>query len=129
MLKNRFFSAPFAPFSPLLLLTFLRGRTKNYSPPGASPSEAANKSGRRFRVRSKACSIRQAAIRAWSPLSNTWGTFIPLYSAGRVYTGGESNPSWKLSERADCSSPSTPGMSRTMLSATSAAGSSPPETT
>ena len=62
-------------------------------------------------------------------LDTALGHRTAVLSTVEMYTGGESRPSWKLSERADCSSPSTPGISLTILSATMAAASSPPDMT
>ncbi len=43
-----------------------------------------SKSGRLFRVASRAVSRRQFSMAAWLPPSRISGTFQPLYSAGRV---------------------------------------------
>ena len=50
----------------------------------SSPIYFLNKSGRSFLVLSTACSCFQSSTRLSFPLSKISGTFIPLYSAGRV---------------------------------------------
>ena len=85
-----------------------------------------NKLGLSSFVRSIACSSCQARMSLGFPLKSTSGTLHPLNSAGRVYTGGDTRPSWKLSLNADVSSEMAPGMSLMIESARMAAGSSPP---
>ena len=53
-----------------------------------------NKSGRRSSVRLTAWSSRHCSINLKFPFNKTSGTFNPLNSAGLVYTGGASKPSW-----------------------------------
>ena len=91
--------------------------------------QSFRRSGLSRSVRSMACSISHCAIRASCPERRMSGTFHPLYSAGRVYTGGSSRLSWKESESALCSSPMTPGTMRAMASVMHAAASSPPVST
>lgn len=53
----------------------------------------SRRSGLSLRVRSRDCSCFHWSIFAACPESKISGTFQPLYSAGRVYTGGASKPS------------------------------------
>lgn len=87
------------------------------------------RSGRRRFVRSIAWSISHSLIFASLPDSNMSGTLHPLYSAGREYIGAESKSSWKQSDSALCSSPTTPGIILTTASVMIAAASSPPVST
>ena len=50
----------------------------------SSPKYLIYKSGRSFLVRSTACSCFQSSTNLSFPLNRISGTFIPLYSAGRV---------------------------------------------
>src|SRR5688572_31217933 len=57
----------------------------------------------------------------YTTLFRSSGTFHPLKSAGRVYTGGASRLSWNESINAEVSSFNTPGNKRPTASTTTAA--------
>src|ERR671923_2264060 len=81
--------------------------------------------------RSRLCSRRHSAIRAWSPESRISGTAQPRNSAGRVYCGYSKPPSSSAENVSSAPEPSlsAPGRRRATASATTIAGSSPPEST
>ena len=75
------------------------------------------------------CLRRQRRIAAWSPDSNTAGTASAPSRSGGVQCGQSSNPSSNESCAADAALPSAPSRRRPIASISTAAASSPPEST
>src|SRR3954447_22626369 len=74
---------------------------------------AAQRSGRRIRVRASASARRHAATLAWSPETRMSGIGRPSNTWGRVYWGYSSREAEKLSSSPDSALPMTPGSSLT----------------